>query len=106
MLRTFRARIRNNYIEWDNDTESQIPTDEQIPVFITILSDQERADQSTTLIDTKKSFKKNDAERGKKMGDALKQLAKMNVFGEIHDPIRWQREQRRDRKLPGRYDAD
>lgn len=32
----------------------------------------------------------------------FKQLANMNAFSEIKDPVAWQREIRKDRPLPGR----
>jgi hypothetical protein len=34
--------------------------------------------------------------------EALKELRKLGTFKEIADPVTWQREQRRDRPLPGR----
>ena len=33
---------------------------------------------------------------------ALKELRKLGAFGDITDPVAWQREQRMDRPLPGR----
>ena len=33
---------------------------------------------------------------------ALKELRKLGAFKSITDPVAWQREQRRDRSLPGR----
>jgi hypothetical protein len=36
------------------------------------------------------------------MMEALEQLAHLNAFAEIDDPVEWQRELRRDRPLPGR----
>lgn len=41
------------------------------------------------------------AERGTPL-EALKELRKLGTFKEIADPVAWQREQRRDRPLPGR----
>lgn len=37
---------------------------------------------------------------------ALAQAVALNPFAEITDPVAWQREQRQDRSLPGRDDAD
>lgn len=37
---------------------------------------------------------------------ALAQAVALNPFAEIVDPVAWQREQRQDRSLPGRNDAD
>ena len=41
-------------------------------------------------------------ERGRRMAEALRELAKLNPFRDIADPVAWQREIRKDRKLPGR----
>ncbi len=37
---------------------------------------------------------------------ALAQAVALNPFAEIVDPVAWQREQRHDRSLPERHDAD
>jgi hypothetical protein len=34
--------------------------------------------------------------------EALKELRKLGAFNAIADPVEWQREQRKDRRLPGR----
>lgn len=34
--------------------------------------------------------------------EALKELRKLGTFRDITDPVAWQREQRKDRPLPGR----
>jgi len=34
--------------------------------------------------------------------EALKELRKLGTFKDVADPVAWQREQRRDRPLPGR----
>jgi hypothetical protein len=94
MLRTFRARIKDNYVEWDNDTERRIPKHSPVPVLITIVDDL-----ITPVEDSP-------AERGKKMAAALNTLSTMHVFREIDDPVTWQRHIRQDRRLPGRHDAD
>jgi PHD/YefM family antitoxin component YafN of YafNO toxin-antitoxin module len=41
-------------------------------------------------------------ERGKQMAAVLEELAQMPDPAPIEDPVAWQREQRRDRVLPGR----
>lgn len=38
--------------------------------------------------------------------EALAQAAALNPFGDIADPVEWQREQRQDRPLPGRNNAE
>lgn len=44
--------------------------------------------------------------RGVRMAEALERLAATNAVEEIADPSEWQREQREERPLPGRSDAD
>lgn len=34
--------------------------------------------------------------------EALKELRKLGAFADVADPVAWQRQQRRDRPLPGR----
>lgn len=42
----------------------------------------------------------------KRLAEALEQLAALNPFSDIADPVGWQREQRQERPLPGRHDVD
>jgi hypothetical protein len=44
----------------------------------------------------------SDKERGKRIKASFQQLAKMKTFSGIADPIKWQKETRRERSLPGR----
>ena len=44
----------------------------------------------------------DDEARGLHMAGALNQLAQINAFSDITDPVAWQREQRKDRSLPTR----
>jgi len=44
----------------------------------------------------------SDKERGKRIKASFQQLEKMKTFSEIADPVKWQREIRHDRSLPGR----
>jgi len=41
-------------------------------------------------------------QRGQKMAAVLEELAQLPESSPIQDPVAWQREQRRDRALPGR----
>jgi hypothetical protein len=45
-------------------------------------------------------------ERRDRLAAALAQAVALNPFAEVVDPVGWQREQRQDRSLPGRNDAD
>jgi hypothetical protein len=44
--------------------------------------------------------------RRDRLATALAQAVALNPFAEIADPVAWQREQRHDRPLPGRNNAD
>jgi retron-type reverse transcriptase len=39
----------------------------------------------------------SDEQRRKRLAEALEEAAKLNPFGDIADPVAWQREQRQDR---------
>jgi hypothetical protein len=43
-----------------------------------------------------------DVKRGKRIKELLTQLAAMDVFSDLADPVDWQRKMRKDRTLPGR----
>ncbi len=91
MLRTFKATIKNNHVEWDKDIQGQINSESPIPVYITLLDESEQ----------------NDIEyQGKCMILALNQLVNINACTDITDPANWEREIRRERQLPGRQDVD
>ena len=44
----------------------------------------------------------SDKERGKRIKASFQQLVKMKTFAGITDPVKWQKEIRRDRSLSGR----
>ena len=44
----------------------------------------------------------DEPQRKARMLDALNALAEQGAFAEIEDPVEWQREQRKERELPGR----
>ena len=92
MLRTYKAILKDNCVEWDNDANGRISKGIAVPVHITLL------DESGTPEDI--------ACRGKRMVSALNKLAEIHAFADIADPETWEREIRLDRQLPGRHDAD
>jgi hypothetical protein len=87
VLPTYKAILKDNQLRWSGDVPKQIE-DIAVEVYVTIL-DTANLDRDTS-------------NRGKNMAAALERLAESNALGEISDPINWQREQRQDRKLPGR----
>ncbi len=91
MLSTYQAILRGEAIEWLADKPDHLKPDQAVPVYVTVLND-------TTLMM---------AHRGLRMAAALDQLSQ--VQGEIAslDPLKYERELRQERDLPGRgNDAD
>ncbi len=86
MLRTYKAVLRGNRVEWlDVPPPAARPT----AVHITLLEDE--AAESPTL-------------RGQAMAGALEALAATGGLSWISDPSAWQRDVRQERALPGRED--
>ncbi len=84
MLRTYKAILHGDYVEWlDKRPEQTQP----VPVHITPLED-------TPLEPLR--------ERGRVMAEALAALASRGTFAAIADPVAWQREVRHERTLPAR----
>ncbi|MEK6284253.1 MAG: hypothetical protein AABO57_00765 [Acidobacteriota bacterium] len=86
MQSIYKAILRGDRIEWDDDVPEQIRTQTALTVFVTI------PDQPVAPDDT----------RGLRMAEALERLAANGGVGSITDPSQWQRERREDRDLPGR----
>jgi len=84
MLRTYKAVLRGNQIEWIDPPPAPVrPT----PVHITLLED-EAVEPAT---------------RGREMAAALEALASGGRLSGM-DAATWERELRQDRGLPGRED--
>ncbi len=84
MLRTYRAILHGDRVEWlDKRPEQSRP----VPVQITPL-------EGTPLEPA--------LERGRVMAEALGALASRGTFAAITDPVAWQREVRHERTLPAR----
>lgn len=86
MLEKYRATIHGNTIEWDGEGPKNLIGDDSIKVDITIVSS------------TPKTKKPN----GKKMAAILQRMADRGGVTSIENAVEWQREIRKDRKLPGR----
>lgn len=71
-----------------------LPPEKQGEVLDFIASLQEKA-QSTESASA-------EAERKKRLKEALDTLARLGTFAGISDPAEWQRQVRKDRPLPGR----
>lgn len=86
MLEKYRATIHGNTIEWDGEMPKNLSGDASIKVDVTIVSS------------TPKPKKPN----GKKMAAILQRMADRGGVASIENAVDWQREIRKDRKLPGR----
>ncbi|MDD1428335.1 hypothetical protein MEO94_28575 [Dolichospermum sp. ST_sed9] len=85
MLKTFNAILKNNSIQWVDETP-EIELDNSIKEHITFLEETQKLSQKSN---------------GQKMANALRKISKKNIFTEI-DPVRWQQEIRQYRHLPNR----
>jgi len=86
MMRTYRALLYGDRLEWLKEVpESQ--TDAPLRVHVTVLEQEPPAEAHA---------------RGHAMAAMLEKLAERRTFAAMTDPVRWQRELRQDRALPGR----
>jgi hypothetical protein len=88
MLRTYKAILRGNLLEWSGEAPEYPEKEQAVEVHVTIL--REAADSQRVMA------------QGKRMAAALEKLAALDTLSEISDPSAWQREQRQDRSLPDR----
>ena len=84
MLRTYKAILRDNQVEWLEPPPEKSGT---VQVHITVLEEP-----VPELV----------PKRGRVMAEALAELARRGTFAEITDPVAWQRELRSERALPDR----
>ena len=83
MLEKYRATIHGDRIEWEGEAPRGLKGDRTITVDVTPVEKRKRAN-------------------GKKAAEILGKIAAMGGVKSIKDPVKWQREIRKDRKLPGR----
>lgn len=86
MQSIYKATLRGDRLEWEDDVPEQIRTQEALPVLVTVIGQPDAADDS----------------RGPRMAEVLERLAASGGVASITDPSEWQRDQRQDRELPGR----
>ena len=85
-MRTYRALLHGDRLEWlEEAPESQ--TETPLRVHVTVLEQESPAEVHA---------------RGHAMAAILEKLAECRTFSTIKDPVKWQRELRQDRVLPGR----
>lgn len=84
MLEKYRATIHGDRIEWEGEEPAGLSSTSSIMVDVTVVA-----------VDTRKP----DSERAVA---ALREIAKRGGIKAIKDPVKWQRQIRKDRPLPGR----
>ncbi len=85
-MRTYRALLHGDRLEWLGEApESQ--TDVPLRVDVTVVEQTPVSEAHA---------------RGPAMAALLEKLAARGTFAAITDPVRWQRELRQERGLPGR----
>lgn len=86
MQSIYKAILRGDRIEWEDDVPEQIRTQQALTVLVTVVDRPAAADDT----------------RGPRMAEILERLAANGGVASITDPSQWQREHRQDRDLPGR----
>lgn len=86
MQSIYKAIVRGDRIEWEDDVPEQIRAQQALTVLVTVVDQHAAADKK----------------RGQRMAEVLERLAAAGGVASITDPSEWQREQRQDRDLPGR----
>lgn len=99
MQSIYKAILRGDRIEWEDDVPEQIRTQAALTVFVTIPDQPDAADDTRGL--------RMAEALGSVLNDlrhyqALKRLALNGGVASIPDASQWQRERREDRDLPGR----
>ena len=84
MLRTYKAILHDNQIEWLEQPPEKSGT---VQVYITVLDEPVPEPLPN---------------RGQVMASALAELSRRGTFADITDPVAWQREVRSERALPDR----
>jgi len=87
MLKTYKARLKGERLEWSG--EVPLAASQEADVLVTVLPPLELAEGERR-------------ERGAGMAAALREIAARGGIRSIPDPVAWQREIREDRPLPGR----
>jgi hypothetical protein len=100
-------KVREAAVKYRVDKESDMTLIEQIQKRLLNLSPDKRREvldfiAFLQLHSHKRTEPSTDVKRGKQIKELLNQLAAMDVFSDIVDPVDWQRKIRKDRTLPGR----
>ena len=85
-MRTYKAFLRGDRLEWLGEAPEP-QTDAPLRVQVTVLEQEPPVEVHA---------------RGHAIAALLEKLAERCTFSAITDPVRWQRELRQERVLPGR----
>lgn len=85
-MEKYRATIHGNKVEWEGEAPKGVRTEGGLTVDVTVIGKPKSAKKPS----------------GKRAVAALQKIADRGGIRSIPDPVRWQREIRRDRRLPGR----
>ena len=88
-MRTYRTLLRGDHLEWLEEKPAS-QTDAPLHVHVTVLEPESPSEVYA---------------RGHAMAALLEKLTERRTFSTIPDPVKWQRELRRDRVLPGREEG-
>jgi hypothetical protein len=88
MPNTYKAILRGNHLEWNDDAPDHLAQEDAVVVYVTILDEP--------------FVSSADTRQGQRMAAALEQLAAVNALADLTDPVAWEQEVRQDRPLPDR----
>jgi hypothetical protein len=88
MLNTYKAILRGNKLEWNEDVPNHLASEKAVMVYVTILDEP--------VVPSEVS------QQGQLMAAALEQLAATHAYADISDPAAWEREIRQDHLIPDR----
>lgn len=88
MLNSYKARVDGEHIVWMGKKPKGVTRGRPVTVEVSLLAE--------TLTPSARK------RQGKKLADILENLAILNPFADVADPVAWVRELRADQILPGR----
>lgn len=86
MADKYKATIHGNTIEWEGEPPAELDSREQITVEVEVVNGPVKPHRPSS----------------KRAISALRRIAERGGIDSIPDPVKWQRQIRKDRPLPGR----
>jgi hypothetical protein len=96
--RTIQETVMNAILQQIQQHAAFLPLSSQAELLNYAVYLEQKAHKKTPVVSVQ--------ERRDRLAEALEKVVMLNPFAEIVDPVAWQREQRLDRSLPGRNDAN